>query len=98
MVEQSPGRWPAIRLHPHALVRLAERGATEEEVIATVTLGERFPAKFGRVGFRRDIAYNGKWRNRSYAAKRIEAFAVEEHGWLVIIRAREVLLGTRRCS
>lgn len=40
-----------IALHPHALERLAERGAIEEEVIATVLQGESFPAKFGRTGF-----------------------------------------------
>jgi len=43
-----------IALHPHAQARLAERGATEDEVRATVKYGERFPAKFGRAGFRRN--------------------------------------------
>jgi hypothetical protein len=36
-----------VGLHPHARARLAERGATEAEVIATVEQGEQFPAKFG---------------------------------------------------
>jgi len=31
-----------IRLHPHAIDRLAERGATEEEVHATIQAGEQF--------------------------------------------------------
>ncbi len=30
-----------VRLHPHALVRLAERGTTEEEVPATVQAGDK---------------------------------------------------------
>ena len=42
-----------VTLHPHAAERLAERGATEAEVLATVTGGEQFTAKFGRTGFRR---------------------------------------------
>ena len=42
-----------VRIHPHAAERMTERGATEAEVIATVCDGERFPAKFGRTGFRR---------------------------------------------
>lgn len=46
----------AIRLHPHALSRLVERGTTEAEMIATVRNGERFTAKFGRVGFRKNFA------------------------------------------
>jgi hypothetical protein len=73
-----------VRLHPHARGRLAERGATEAEVIATVETGERFPAKWGRTGFRRNFAFNGKWRDRQHATKQIEAYAVEEEGWLVI--------------
>ncbi len=43
-----------VKLHPHAIERLTERGATEAEVIATVETGETFPAKFGRTGFRRN--------------------------------------------
>jgi hypothetical protein len=34
-----------VRLHPHAVERLDERGATESEVIATIKSGETFPAK-----------------------------------------------------
>jgi hypothetical protein len=41
-----------VSLHPHAQDRLHERGATEEEVIATIERGERFPAKHGRTEFR----------------------------------------------
>jgi hypothetical protein len=74
-----------VRLHPHAQQRLNERGATESEVIATVEQGEQIPARFGRVGFRRNFAYNGQWRGRRYANKQIEAFAVQEpDAWLVI--------------
>ena len=74
-----------IRLHPHALDRLADRGATEAEVTAAIELGEQFPAKQGRVGFRRNFAYNGIWRGHAYATKQLEVYAVEESGeWLVI--------------
>ncbi|MFB3921695.1 MAG: hypothetical protein ACE145_08235 [Terriglobia bacterium] len=74
-----------VRLHPHAGERLAERGATEAEVAATVESGERFPAKFGRTGFRRNFAFAGEWLGRRYATKQVEAYAVEEAGeWLVI--------------
>jgi hypothetical protein len=73
-----------IRLHPHALARLAERGTTEEEVVRTVQTGEQFPAKFGRTGFRRNSPFGGDWRGRRYATKQVEVYAVEENGWLVI--------------
>jgi hypothetical protein len=61
-----------IRIHPHARIRLVERGATEAEVLATVEQGERFPAKFGRIGFRRNFGFDGIWRGRRYASKQVE--------------------------
>lgn len=75
----------AVRLHPHAVQRLSERGVTHDEVLATVEYGERFAAKFGRIGFRRNFAYNAVWRGRPYATKQVEAFAIlENEDWLVI--------------
>ena len=73
-----------IRLHPHALERLVERGANEEEVRAALEGGERFPAKHGRIGFRRNFSFDREWNGKRYAVKQIEAYAVEENGWLVI--------------
>ena len=74
-----------VKLHPHAKMRAKERGATEEEVIATVKYGERFAVKFGRSGFRRNFPYNSLWRGKHYANKQIEAIAVQENdNWLVI--------------
>lgn len=75
----------AVSLHPHALARLEERGATEAEVRTTVETGERFAAKFGRVGFRRNFAFNREWRGRRFATKQVEVYAVLEEGsWLAI--------------
>lgn len=74
-----------VRLHPHALERLSERGATEEEVHGTVLEGESFPAKFGRTGFRRNFNFDSIWRNKHFATKQVEAYAVREgEDWLVI--------------
>ncbi|MBI1876710.1 MAG: hypothetical protein HYR94_00445 [Chloroflexi bacterium] len=74
-----------VRFHPHALERLAERGATEDEVEVTVEQGEQFPAKFGRAGFRRNFPFDDEWHDRYYRTKQVEAFAVREGAdWLVI--------------
>lgn len=74
-----------VQFHSDARERMGERGATEEEVIATVRDGERFPAKFGRTGSRRNFAYDSEWRGRRYGTKQVEAFAVKERrDWLVI--------------
>jgi hypothetical protein len=64
---------------------LLERGASEDEVAATVRDGERFAAKFGRLGFRRNFRFDGLWQGRRYAMNQVEAFAIFEDGdWLVI--------------
>ena len=49
-----------IKFHPHALERMEERNATENEVIATIEEGEEFPAKFGRAGFRRNFSFDAR--------------------------------------
>ena len=75
----------SVRLHPHVLERMEERGATEEDVRATVEHGERFPAKFGRTGFRRNFPFDSEWRGRYFRSKQVEAYAVQEGlDWLVI--------------
>lgn len=75
-----------LRFHHHALERMQERGATEDEVRAAVETGEKFPAKYGRVGFRRNFPFNGLWRGRAYSTRQVEVYAVEEEpqDWLVI--------------
>ncbi|MBI4202187.1 MAG: hypothetical protein HY532_03615 [Chloroflexi bacterium] len=65
-----------VRFHPHALNCLGERGCTEADVVAAVTEGEAFPAKYGRQGFRRNFPYNGIWLEKWYATKQLEVFAV----------------------
>lgn len=74
-----------INFHPHARDRMSERGATEEDVRAAITLGEHFSAKHGRQGFRRNFSYNGTWQGRHYNSKQVEVFASPENNdWLVI--------------
>lgn len=36
---------------------MAERGASEAEVVTTVEHGEQYPVKFSRSGFRRNFVY-----------------------------------------
>ena len=47
--------------------------------------GEQFEATFGRTGFRRNFAFGGEWRSKRYETKQIEAIAVmEQDYWLVL--------------
>jgi len=52
---------------------MTERGATEAEVIATVENGERFEAKFGRTGFRRNFSFDGERRGRGASSQAASA-------------------------
>jgi hypothetical protein len=75
----------SIRIHPHAVERMSERGATEREVLETIQNGEQFPAKFGRMGFRRNFLFEKVWQGRIYATKQVEVLAVrEDDDWIVI--------------
>jgi uncharacterized protein YuzE len=56
---------------------------------ATVAEGEQFPAKYGRTGFRRNFPFKGIWISRSYDNKQVEAYAVEEDGWLAVFLTHE---------
>ena len=74
-----------MELDSHAVSRMRERGVSEDEVAATVREGERFAAKFGREGFRRNFSFGSLWRGRRYHMKQVEVFATWEDGdWLVI--------------
>jgi len=74
-----------IRFHSHAVERMTERGAVENEVIETVANGEKFQAKYGRTGFRRNFSFEKNWRNLYYKTKQVEVYCVpESDGWLVI--------------
>ncbi|MHB8254456.1 MAG: DUF4258 domain-containing protein [Acidiferrobacter sp.] len=74
-----------VIIHPHARERMAERGATSDEVEAAIEAGERFAARLGRHGFRRNFPFEGTWRGRTYGIKQVEVYAVKEKGtWVVI--------------
>lgn len=75
----------AVLLHPHAVDRMEERGATENEVRLSVEQGERFPGKFGRTGFRRNFRFEREWRGTHYRTKQVEVYAVQDgDDWLVV--------------
>ena len=54
-------------------------------MISTIEGGETFPAKFGRIGFRRNFPFGQAWRGTVYATKQVEVYAVQEgDDWLAI--------------
>lgn len=80
-VMKALGKWkvkPSIFTLTHASKRAVERGATQDEIIETVSGGEEFPAKFGRMGFRKNFGFDSIWNGKHYSTKQIEAYSVEE--------------------
>jgi len=74
-----------VGIHPHAAQRANERGAGTEEIKTTVLLGEVFPAKFDRTGFRMNFPFAREWNGKPYETKQIEVYCVRENDqWLVI--------------
>ena len=75
----------SIEIHPHARERMAERGATENEVVETVETGEKFPAKFGRIGYRHNFSFDGIWNGRRYNSKQVEAYIAGKGNDLIVV-------------
>ena len=64
---------------------MAERGATEAEVVATVERGEQYPVKFGRSGFRRNFVDEQEWRGKLYLTTQLEVIAIADGDrWLAL--------------
>jgi len=68
----------SLKIHPHARERMQERGATVDEVSKAINRGERFRAKFGRSGFRKEFLFEDCWKGEFFRTKQLEVFGVEE--------------------
>lgn len=74
-----------VNIHPHCLERIKERGTSVIEVEETILTGEKFPAKYGRTGFRKNFIYEQEWNEKFYRNKQVEVFATQENNeWMVI--------------
>jgi len=62
-----------------------ERGTTEYEVKKSIEVGEMFPAKFERTGYRCNFPFEGKWKGKKYNTKQVEAYAVKEGEDIVVV-------------
>jgi hypothetical protein len=74
-----------VLLHPHALERARERGATIDEIEATVATGERLEAKHSRLLFRKEFQSGETWSGVSRRGKILEVIAVNEAGAYIVI-------------
>lgn len=74
-----------ILIHDHALARMKERGASQEDVKNTILTGEQFPAKYGRQGYWKEFQVLGYWQEKFFSRKRVEVFVVEEKDSIVVV-------------
>jgi hypothetical protein len=68
----------AILIHPHARERMEERETSEDEVRVTISQGERFPAKLGRAGFKRNFPFESKRDGKFFRIKQVVVYGVGE--------------------
>ena len=64
---------------------MAERGASQSDVIATIRAGRSEPAKRGRQGFRRSFPYNRSWSGRTFGTKQVLAIISEQSDRLIVV-------------
>jgi len=75
----------AIIIHPHALQRMEERGASKEEVQRAIENGRMLPAKFGRRISGMTFPYGDYWREQFYEHKHIEVYSVGEGEDIIVV-------------
>jgi hypothetical protein len=75
----------AILIHPHARERMDERGTTEAEVRTALKKGVKFPAKFGRVGFKHEFPFGSDRNGKVYRIKQVVVYGVEEGRDFIVV-------------
>lgn len=65
-------------------IRMKERDASSKEALLTIESGEKFTAKFNRVGYRRNFSFCKIWKGKYYNTKQVEAYTVLEGDDLII--------------
>jgi hypothetical protein len=72
---------------------MADRGASKEEVELTIRTGECFPAKKGRLSFRKNFSYNAIWKGKIYQVKQVIPIVVEEPDKFVVVTVYVYFIG-----
>lgn len=82
-----------INFSQHALDNMDDRGASKEEVELTIRTGESFPAKKGRLSFRKNFSYNDQWKGKFYQVKQVMPIVVKEPGRFVVVTVYVYYIG-----
>jgi len=65
--------------------RMRQRGAREDEVRETIRRGELLEAREGRKAVRKNFAFGGLWKGKSYRVKQVFAVVAEEEERVVVL-------------
>ena len=69
----------------HARIKLADRGASEAEVIKAIKEGSSEPARKGHLMFRKNFRFNAMWCGKHYSVKQVAPIVAEESDDFVVI-------------
>lgn len=78
-------RSKVVELSAHARQKMRDRGATEDEVLASIQTGSVEPARGGRVRFRKNFEFHREWRGKRYAVKQVAPVVAEEPDKLMVV-------------
>lgn len=74
-----------IKLSVHASQRLADRGATEEEVVVAIRELKWLPAQHNRLECEKTFEYDSLWQGQFYEHKTVRCVFVEEAACIIVI-------------
>lgn len=74
----------AVIFHPHALLRMEERGATADEVIETIEEGRVSHARSGRLKYTMEYAFRGYRGAYCYSKKKVDVYAFPEEEDIIV--------------
>ena len=74
-----------IEISNHAREQMAERGVSQEEVIAAIRKGQSEPALKGRTLYRKNFQFGKTWRGKVYAVKQVAPVVAHTLNKLVVV-------------
>ena len=69
----------------NAKVKMADRGAFEDEVIKAIKEGSSEPSRKGRLLFRKNFPFNSMWRGKYYPIKQVAPVVADENDRMVVV-------------
>ena len=74
-----------IRFSAHARLRLAARGATEEDAADAIRTAEWRAAEGGRLECRKDFAFDALWNGKRYATRQVRPIFADLPDEIVVV-------------